>query len=67
MMLPLLVLALMQAPLPTPRPDPADLGPKVGESLPPFSLVDQDGRARDFTSLRGPKGLVLAFFRSADW
>jgi hypothetical protein len=29
--------------------------------------VDQDGRLRTFESLRGPKGLILLFFRSADW
>ena len=67
MIWPLLPLALMQAPPPTPRPDPAALGPMVGDPLPPLSLVDQDGRARDFASLTGPQGLVLVFFRSADW
>ena len=35
-----------------------------------FCLVeapDQEGRQRDFQSLTGPNGLVLVFFRSADW
>ena len=50
-----------------PAPDPQSLGPRVGERLPAFSLADQDGRTRDFASLTGPKGLVLVFFRSADW
>jgi cytochrome oxidase Cu insertion factor (SCO1/SenC/PrrC family) len=68
MMLPLLILAMTQAPSDaTTRPDPATLGPKVGEPLPAFSLVDQSGRSRDFASLVGPKGLVLVVFRSADW
>ena len=44
-----------------------DPGPKVGESLPAFEAVDQSGRTRDFASLRGPKGLALLVFRSADW
>jgi hypothetical protein len=42
-------------------------GPAVGERLPAFEAVDQRGRAHTFASLRGPKGLVLVFFRSADW
>ena len=47
--------------------DPATLGPRVGEALPAFEVRDQDGRLRDFSSLTGPNGLVLVFFRSADW
>jgi hypothetical protein len=35
------------------------VGPAVGEAIPAFELVDQEGRR--------PKGLVLVFFRSADW
>lgn len=52
---------------PTPPPDPSRLGPQVGQSLPAFSLPDQDGRIRELASLKGPQGLVLVFFRSADW
>ena len=47
--------------------DPATLGPAIGQPLPRFEAPDQDGHRRDFESLRGPKGLVLVFFRSADW
>ena len=42
-------------------------GPRIGETLPAFALPDQDGRPRDFASLKGPNGLVLVFYRSADW
>ena len=42
-------------------------GPAIGQPLPPFELPDQQGRAQTFESLRGPQGLVLVFFRSADW
>ena len=42
-------------------------GPEVGAKIPDFSLPDQTGHTRDFASLKGPKGLVLVFFRSADW
>jgi len=42
-------------------------GPEPGSKIPAFSLPDQTGQMRDFASLKGPKGLVLVFFRSADW
>jgi len=46
---------------------PFDPGPAVGERVPAFEATDQEGRPRTLESLRGPKGLVLVFFRSADW
>jgi peroxiredoxin len=42
-------------------------GPEVGSKVPDFSLPDQTGQVRRLASLGGPKGLVLVFFRSADW
>jgi hypothetical protein len=42
-------------------------GPAVGETVPDFSLQDQDGRTRSLKSTLGPKGAMLVFFRSADW
>jgi len=42
-------------------------GPAVGEALPAFAAVDQDGVERDFRSLTGREGLLLLFHRSADW
>ena len=48
-------------------PNPQDLGPKVGERVPGFSLPDQRGVTRTLRSTFGPKGAVLVFFRSADW
>ena len=62
----LLVAAQAQATAPA-RPDPMQLGPRVGQSLPAFTAPDQEGRARDFASLKGPNGLVFVLFRSADW
>jgi hypothetical protein len=47
--------------------DVAALGPRVGERVPDFSLPDQAGRLRRLADLMGPNGLVLVFFRSADW
>jgi hypothetical protein len=46
---------------------PPEVGPALGQPLPSFELVDQAGKQRGFEDLRGPEGLVLVFFRSADW
>ena len=53
---------------------PATLFPQVpssalapGASIPPFSLPDQLGTRRTFNDIRGPKGAMLVFYRSADW
>ena len=55
--------AAAQAPL----PDVDRFGPQVGETVPAFSLADQNGEARDLQSLMGSNGLMLVFSRSADW
>jgi cytochrome oxidase Cu insertion factor (SCO1/SenC/PrrC family) len=49
------------------QPDPQTLGPQVGQRVPAFTLQDQQGTSRTLASLMGPKGLMLVFFRSADW
>jgi len=43
------------------------IGLPVGQKAPDFSLRDQLGREHTLESLRGTKGTVLLFFRSADW
>ena len=50
-----------------PRIDVESLGPKVGASLPEFTLRDQGGVPHSLKSMLGPKGAVIVFFRSADW
>ena len=45
----------------------ADPGIPVGKRVPNFELADQNGQKRTLKSLMGPKGLMLVFFRSADW
>jgi peroxiredoxin len=35
--------------------------------VPDFSLLDQKGQSRTLSSVMGPKGLMLVFYRSADW
>jgi len=54
--------AMTQAP-----PPPLDIGPAVGEAIPRFEARDQTGRLRTLEDLKGPNGLMLLFFRSADW
>ena len=46
---------------------PPDPGPPVGATVPGFEATDQNGKARTLESLMGPKGLMLVFYRSADW
>jgi cytochrome oxidase Cu insertion factor (SCO1/SenC/PrrC family) len=55
------------APSAVAAPDVTKLGPQVGDKVPEFSLLDQRGNRHTLASLMGPKGLVLAFNRSADW
>lgn len=66
MLLASFLMAALQA-APPPRPDPMALGPMVGQVLKAFDAIDSTGATRDLESLKGPKGLVLVFFRSADW
>lgn len=42
-------------------------GIAVGESIPSFRAIDQNGKSWDFENIKGPNGAVLVFFRSADW
>jgi hypothetical protein len=43
------------------------IGLAVGQKAPAFSARDQFGRLQNLETLKGPKGTVLLFFRSADW
>ncbi len=65
-LIPLLLVASQALPV-AERPDPMSLGPAKGEKLPAFEATDSNGVRRTFESLKGPAGLVLVFFRSADW
>ena len=47
--------------------DVATIGPKVGSAVADFELPDQKGAPRKLSSLLGPKGAMLVFYRSADW
>jgi cytochrome oxidase Cu insertion factor (SCO1/SenC/PrrC family) len=43
------------------------LGLDIGQSAPAFALTDQFGHEQSNQTLKGSKGTVLLFFRSADW
>jgi hypothetical protein len=43
------------------------IGLAVGQKAPTFSARDQFGRVQTLETLKGTKGTVLLFFRSADW
>jgi hypothetical protein len=45
----------------------AQPGPAAGSRAPDFQALDQDSRSRTLQKLMGPKGLMLVFYRSADW
>ena len=71
-----LIAILLMAPLmhaqedfdpPDPTDDDAQMGIDVGARIPEFRAVDQNGKVWDFDSLKGPKGAVFVFHRSADW
>jgi peroxiredoxin len=42
-------------------------GPEPGQRVPDFRLTDQNGKVQTFESLKGPNGLMLVFYKSADW
>jgi hypothetical protein len=43
------------------------IGLELGQKAPAFSARDQFGDEQTLKTLKGPKGTVLLFFRSADW
>jgi hypothetical protein len=44
-----------------------DRGPGLGASIPVFAAPDQHNRRQTFESVRGPRGALIVFIRSADW
>ncbi len=63
-------ISLAQAPkkaaakTPTPK---ITTGPEVGQKVPYFEVLDQQGQKQTLQSLSGPNGLLLLIHRSADW
>ena len=63
----LLALASGQDNRPTGAAVTTPIGLETGQQAPAFALTDQFGREQSNQTLKGPKGTVLLFFRSADW
>ncbi len=61
------ILALWALPMAALYGQSIKTGPEVGQRVPEFSAIDQDGRTQTLKSIMGPKGAMLVFFRSADW
>jgi cytochrome oxidase Cu insertion factor (SCO1/SenC/PrrC family) len=63
------LLALTSGPAKPPADDGAlpAVGLEIGQPAPAFSLRDQFGHEQSSSTLKGSKGTVLLFFRSADW
>ena len=57
-------LAAQQSPA---KIDIKQLGPQIGDRAPDFELEDQSGKKWSRDSVMGPNGMMLVFFRSADW
>ena len=49
------------------HPQPVSQGLAPGDRIPHFSLPDQAGQVRTFEDIRGLKGAMIVFYRSADW
>ncbi len=47
--------------------DTSKIGPQVGATVPAVEGTDQFGKRHSLSSISGPKGAMLVFFRSADW
>jgi cytochrome oxidase Cu insertion factor (SCO1/SenC/PrrC family) len=52
---------------PATKPAEPVLGLDTGSPAPAFTLSDQFGHQQSNETLKGSKGTVLLFFRSADW
>ena len=42
-------------------------GPEIGERIPDFEALDQNGNLVSLSNVMGPNGAMVVFVRSADW
>ncbi len=42
-------------------------GPEIGERIPDFEALDQNGNLVSLGDVMGPNGAMVVFVRSADW
>ena len=52
---------------PTNHAVPPSVGLEIGQPAPAFALIDQFGHQQSNETLKGSKGTIVLFFRSADW
>lgn len=62
-----LLLASVQAKAVAHDGSAAPIGLNIGQPAPGFTLADQFGHEQSTSTLKGSKGTILLFFRSADW
>lgn len=60
-------LAVMAGSLNAVAESPAEFGVRVGQTVPSIAGTTQSGAPATLDTLKGRKGLVLVFVRSADW
>lgn len=53
--------------LPSYAADAFNTGLPIGKPVPALHVLDTDGKPQTLNSLKGETGLILVFFRSADW
>ncbi len=63
----ILAAGMAQEKPPVNQPIASPVGLPVGAKAPRISLRDQFGRTQTNETLKGTKGTILLFFRSADW
>jgi cytochrome oxidase Cu insertion factor (SCO1/SenC/PrrC family) len=63
----LLGISSAQENTPTNQTAPPPVGLEIRRPAPAFALTDQFGHEQSNQTLKGSKGSVLLFFRSADW
>lgn len=64
----LFVMSMLGSPAATAQtPNLGELGPTIGSRAADFSAADQFGRTQTLQSVMGRDGLMLVFYRSADW
>ena len=63
----ILAAGMAQEKRPAQQPVVSPVGLAVGAKSPPIALRDQFGRTQTNETLKGTKGTIVLFFRSADW
>lgn len=49
------------------KPEPIEMGPALNKAAPAIHVLDINDQSASIEQLSGEKGVILVFFRSADW